>query len=224
MFQMGNHKVEEELSKETLGECRRKTREDNRRKAARVGRYLGGLDLELAVRELQRENVMIKAELSRLRAQLEKVGKVKHLVTLQCTSNEAIWKAQGPVSPWSLPNHETTGFPHSPSDSLPDLHLVSPTGSKKPHHPDPTGLAVPLLPPLSYHSDVRATPNAEKKLFKETHEKTHEKKKQKRQQKDIEQTTKEANGATEARKCEKKRFRITIVWKGFKGIKSFFQK
>ncbi|KAK1787830.1 hypothetical protein P4O66_016312, partial [Electrophorus voltai] len=52
------------------------------------------------------------------------------------------WKAQGPVSPWSLPNHETTGFPHSPSDSLPDLHLVSPTGSKNPHHPDPTGLAV----------------------------------------------------------------------------------
>ncbi|KAK1799077.1 hypothetical protein P4O66_007343 [Electrophorus voltai] len=74
MFQMGIRKSEEKRSKEeVLAECRRKTWEDNRRQAAHVGRWLGGPDLEIAVRELQRENVEIKAELRRLRAQLEEL-------------------------------------------------------------------------------------------------------------------------------------------------------
>ncbi|KAK1784365.1 hypothetical protein P4O66_018176 [Electrophorus voltai] len=133
MFQMGNHKVEEELSKETLGECRRKTREDNRGK----GLHVWGAILEL--------------------------------------------ESPRPISPWSLPNHETTGFPHSPSDSLPDLHLVSPTGSKKPHHPGPYRPCRPLLPPLSFHSDVGETPNARRSCSRR--KKTHEKKKLKRHKK-----------------------------------------
>ncbi|KAK1784364.1 hypothetical protein P4O66_018175 [Electrophorus voltai] len=193
MFQMGNHKVEEELSKETLGECRRKTWEDNRRKAARVGRCLGGLDLELAVRELQRENVEIKAELRRLRAQLEKLESTR------------------PSFPLESPKPRDNRFPslslRQPNRFAPgEPHWLQEAPSSRPYRP-----CRPLLPPLSFHSDVRATPNAQEKLFKETHEKTHEKKKLKRQQKDIEQTTKEANGASEARKCEKKRFRIRIM-------------
>ncbi|XP_035385657.1 uncharacterized protein LOC118241977 [Electrophorus electricus] len=200
MFQMGIHKVEEELSKETLGECRRKTWEDNRRKAARVGRCLGGLDLELAVRELQRENVEIKAELRRLRAQLEKL------------------ESPRPSFPLESPKPRDNRFPslslRQPTRFAPgEPHWFQEAPSSRPYRP-----CRPLLP----HSDVRPAPNAQEKQFKE--KKTHEKKKLKRHQKDIEQTSKEANGASEARTCEKKRFRIRIVWKGFKGIKSFFQK
>ncbi|KAK1792508.1 hypothetical protein P4O66_012440 [Electrophorus voltai] len=147
MFQMGTHKVEEELTKEEiLSECQRKTWEDNQRKAAHVGWWLSCIELEIAVRELQRENVEIKAELSRLRAQLEKLESPRPSFPLESLKPR---DNRFPSLSLRQPPRFAPGEPH----------WLQEAPSSRPYRP-----CRPLLPPLSCHSDVRATPNAQVRI------------------------------------------------------------